>query len=388
MLSIRQSLICVIFAAISTAVLGQEPAISPAKTSDSVVALGAIDAGMDADLAAGFQAIQDQKWGDAVKLLEAYIAVNPEHIQALTNLAYAHEKLAEKVKANTADPQANERLTQAINRVVELYRKAASLADRTGEKRTAEQLYGRVLLYQPGNLDALLGQGRILATDRPLQAADRYIRYLKSPRGQKDAQAHLELARLYLANKYAYKSLEVLEEAVKISPDNPEVQIELARAYGTANQMEPAIVAANRALEKSPNDPNYHATLAGLLLKQNKLVKATEEAQLAIQNTRNVIKSESVDTQRLVDLSRFFDLYRQTLEAQLAERADQVPLRMELARAIREQAATAYLIGIQSAIKALRDAPASVQQQPEIRDELARLQDRFNRELGEENPSK
>ena len=203
---------------------------------------------------AGTSAVMSGKLDDARRILLAAIARNGRNLRALSTLAFAYERSAEQLRSEGSGTQSTAQADRFIDQAVDVYLTAGGVAIDQDQLSVAEQFYDRILLHRPGSAKALLGLARIYAaTDRHLQAVDRYRDYLASPEGKNDAKAYIELAELYLDGTHWRLAMDLLARAQKIQPDDPDVDMMLARAYQNGNQMADAMESAKKAKDKAPD---------------------------------------------------------------------------------------------------------------------------------------
>jgi len=336
-----------------------------------------VKAGMTPEqlLEAGRAAVEEGRLGDGRKILLALIAQDRTNLEAMSHLAFAYERSAEEARGDGSDPKAVAQADRFRDQMADVYLEAAALALRQDRISTAEQMYSRVLIHRPATARALLGLARIFAaTDRRIQAIDRYQSYLDSPAGREDAEAYLELGELYLQGGHWRQALDTFHHALKSSPDNADVHEALARAYHKGDRIDEALDAARQATEKAPRKAKYRATLAEIRIASGDAEQASLEARRAIEYAREAFRETPDEIKLLHELSGYYEVYERSLGELLKAGQAGLAVRVDLARAIQEHAAVERTLSLHRALKVLAKAPAESKDDVRLLETLAEVQ--------------
>jgi len=438
---------------------GQDPPATAPAAADTRPALppglagvAGVKPGMTRDqyIALAREARESDNLEDAQKILLAVAKQDPKDIQALQLLAQVYELRAEaeQTKADRGDPNAKEQSDTYLKGAIGTYLYAAPIAATAGALRMAEEMYNRVLSHDPANepalaglvetarlamdmnnvavaerlyrsvlvkrrtyAEALLGLARLMrATDRTLQAQERYKEYTSTPQGQQDSQAFLELGRLYRSLRLRNLALSTLVQAEQLDKWNPAILIELAGVYQEAGAPEKARKLAEAAIDNAPDDPANHQVYARILLGQNAqrikqvqaqlatgaaptpgqeqarqrllddLAKAKAEAQKAVTLAVGELPSAPGDVALLTSLNGYYGTCRQVLTTILSVRAGPgggqaaIADRIELAQMIRQHAAVLHTLNLHQALATLTAAGEQARNDVSFLENLAQLQ--------------
>jgi len=96
------------------------------------------------------------------------------------------------------------------------------------------------------------------------------------------ANAYNILSRLYLANGQTQKSVQLLEEATNIYPDDDELSSLLLSAYNQSGNTEEAMAAYRQEVEENPDDPTYRYNYGSILLNADRYDEAIEQLEAAV----------------------------------------------------------------------------------------------------------
>lgn len=320
-------------------------------------------------LEVGRTALEEGRMGDGRKILLALIAHDRTNLSAMSHLAFAYERSAEQARGDGSDPEALAQVDRFLDQMVDVYLEAADLAMAQDRMSVAEQMYGRVLIHRPATSQALLGLARIFAaTDRRIQAIDRYHSYLSSSLGRDDSEAYLELGELYLQGGYWRQALDAFYHALKLNPDKADVHEALARAYQKGDRMDEALEAARRATEEAPRIAKYRATLAEFRLAAGDAEQASLEARRAIEYTREALREAPDEIKVLRELSVYYEIYQRSLQALLTTNQANLIVRVDLARVVQEHTAVERSLSLHKALKVLMEVP------PESKDDIRLLE--------------
>jgi len=342
--------------------LQEIPGIRPGMSTEEL-----LDSGMEAVLAGRLE--------DGRRILLAVVQQEPQHLRALNDLGFVYERLAEEARRDEDDPDRATRAEHFIDQAVDVYSEAASLALAAEEYGVAEQLYYRILLHRPARASALRGLADVLArTGRRLQAIGRYQEYLNTLEGRNDPQGYLQLGQLYLEGDYWRQALEALQRAAELDDRDPDIDVALARAYLKGERLDDALQAARRATEKAPREARYRDVLAELEMARGDAEQSAIEARRAIEYTRAQLADRPQDVRLLEALSRYYETYEKALRTVLAEGKANPVVRVDLARALQEQAEVNRSLALANALEVLMRARGIEREDARLLEELASVQ--------------
>lgn len=302
---------------------------------------------------------QEGRYQDAERILTEVIRSEPRNLRAYQAVAQLYEIQAAALRADTNDPEAarakaDTLVAQAVKTYVQY---AAPLAIEQGNSETAEQIYKLVLQHERHryNPEALLGMARLLDAKNSLQAIDRYKTYLNPrfcPTGAKDAQAHLELGKIYFNRRYLNQAVSILENARALDPMNSEILLQLARTYLESGMRAKAMDMVRQAVNNAPGNPSYRDVYAQVLIAQatslqgtgapeivrQTLEQARTESGEAIRGAEAAVNASPGDTKALAVLQSCYATRQQVLSRLLQIAENDVKLVVELADYGRRQA--------------------------------------------------
>lgn len=382
------------------------PATSPAQVESLAVAhlrdVPGVKAGMSSDelIDLSLEAAQAYRWQDAEKILTEVIRQEPRNIRAYIVAAQVFEIHASAVGADAADPDAAAKKNTLIDQAVKTYVEyAARLAMEANDYQTAEQVYKTVLQYERHryNPQVLLGMARIQAARNSVQAIDRYKTYINPrlcPQGAKDAQAHLELGRIYLDRGFINQAVSTLEKARNLDPENAEILLALARAYLATPFRAKAVTVAAEAVGKAPANPAYRDVYAQIILSQidvpqgggglsaearERFAEARRQSEEAVRLARAEVQAAPGDARVLRVLETCYLTQRRILD--IASQMSGAGARsvVELARCRDELAAVQHTLALHKVLDDLQRAPEAARSDPVYLETLADLQARVYR---------
>ncbi len=157
---------------------------------------------------------------------------------------------------------------------------AGLLLEKEEKFADAEQEYKQALALDPAS-DALTGLANIYMRGRHLPEAEEYLRKLVAVHpGQADA--HVQLGRVLAAESKNDAAIAELQTAIKLAPNDAGVQRDLADLYATAGKNEEAEGAYRALIAAHPNDAELHSGLGQSLLRQKKFAAAQPEFAAAV----------------------------------------------------------------------------------------------------------
>lgn len=323
------------------------PGISPGSTPAewSAVAQRAVDSG---------------QWRIAQRILREVVILQPNNVSAASAMAFAYERQAAEKRADTTDPTAVQVADQLIDEAVRAYLFAAPRALAQGEVRLAERMYKQILMYRENEPQALMNYARLLkTTQRGVAAIEHYKKYVRTPTGEHDAQAYLELGELYRVSGFPKQAISALLSAKSIDPERAAIHAELALTYLDDRQHDESVAAAEEAVRRDPRNASYQYYLAGILLTQKEFPRAAEATQRAIELAREALAEEPFHRATLTALSSYYARYEVILGEILSRDADNITARLDVAKAIAEHADVSRLLSYQQALATLLAAPES-----------------------------
>ncbi|MDM8007765.1 MAG: tetratricopeptide repeat protein [Phycisphaerae bacterium] len=342
---------------------------------------------------------QSRRWQDAEKILTEVIRQEPRNLAAYQLAAQVYEIQASAVRADASIPDAAEKSNTLIDQAVKTYTEyAGPLALEMGDIATAEEIYRTVLRDERHryNPRALLGIARVMRAKGSMEAIDRYKTYV-NPRvcedGAKDAQAHLELGRLYYERRYFNQAVSTLEKARSLDPENAEILLELARAYQDTAFRPKALAVAEDAVRKDPGNPAYRSFYAQMLLAQSGAQQtgssmsaenrrlfdaARTEIDGAVRLARAGVQNAPVDMMRLRVLLGCFQVQQQILSVAAGIDPGDVRVVVELARCRQEITAVQHTMQLHGVLSDLKRAPPAARADRAYLELLADLQFRVH----------
>ncbi|HSW44276.1 MAG TPA: tetratricopeptide repeat protein [Phycisphaerae bacterium] len=349
----------------------------PQEVEESLQGIEGVRPGMTVDqlVDIGSKAVTAGRLDEGRKVLLAATARDTMNLRALSALAYAYERSAERARGGEADAATLAQADRFIEQAVDVYQAAGNQAIDQGRLDVAEPCFNRILLHQPANSKALLGLARIYAaTERRIQALDRYKDYLYSSEGKKDARAHLEVGELYLDGTYWRLAMDQLARARELNPNDPDVDMALARAHQKADRMDEAMAAAKEASRKAPGRAKYHNLLAELHLVRGDGEQASIESLRAIESARKNLNNAPDSTALLKELSQYYGTHEKAFRLLINEGKANPVVRVDLARAIQEHAAVDRMLALREALKVLSDVSGDARDDARLLEELAHVQ--------------
>jgi len=249
----------------------------------------------------------------------------------------------------------------------------------------ARQIVDAVLSRDPLNRRAAYYRGRLMIlADRGREALSAIERWVESPEGQNDWEAHLLQGRLYGAGGFHKLAKPSLLKAQTLNPTEPAVLIELARCemnllnYGAAaERMTEAIGLLGRNASSAEQ-----TLLAQILSKDGKLAQADQQAAAAVQKARTEVREAPGDAEMLRRLGNALDVAREIKRSGVEQSPDVVQDCLEISRLIQERAEVANRLNALEALSwSIRGLEAGKESSPpELYVDAAQLLRRLNRD--------
>jgi tetratricopeptide (TPR) repeat protein len=316
----------------------------------------------------------DKRLVEASKVLVYVVRRDQDNVRAFNQLARVYKRLAEDAREEGGS-SAQQRAERYDRWAVGAYLEAAETAYEDEDYTTAEELYNKVFMMDPSNAECKLGLARVFSeTGRKVQAQQHYKDYIKSPAGRTNADAYLELAKVYGELKSPFQRLSTLIEARELDPENVEVLKELARAFFDRQQIGQATSIAQEAVDKDPQNTESRFTLATILMARDEFDKAEEQITRAIELAREQLQRNPDDQELLSKLSKYYTKYGTLLRQRLNQDDKNLDARIRLAEIIRERATVDRLLIDLNALSVLQEAGPEAEENIRYLELLARLQ--------------
>jgi tetratricopeptide (TPR) repeat protein len=231
---------------------------------------------------------------EAIRELEAALAIKKTDRIAETNLAVAYQKANQPAKAVAlfSDLEADAKLRkQALPPdVVAAYVRALAA---TGRLSQAGIEVKGLIHADPRNAGLHDELGSIDAQQKEWTAARQEFA-MAIQLSPELAMAHLHLG-LAMQAEGEPKAVDELIEAQRLAPDNPVIELELGKAFAAAGQDDQAIPLLQRALDGNPESPDAMYPLALALQRTNRVPEA-------IPLLRRVVASQPANAGALTNL--------------------------------------------------------------------------------------
>jgi len=236
----------------------------------------------------------------AVDEFKAALQIDPDYIEAQTNLAEVSNDVAGLEKISAHNPQALYYLGRRafrqnnFNSAAEYFQQAdmltvddeiksllaeALLAN--GEKETAQKSFYQALQLNPHNLSALLNLADLETEQRNFREAENF--YKRAIEIAPDnLRAHTNYANMLCANKRTLEALEEYRAAVILSPQTPELSYNLSLILKSLEEYEQALDLMFHAFYLAPEHTDWSLNIAETLILFND--KAPEKARKICEN--------------------------------------------------------------------------------------------------------
>lgn len=244
---------------------------------------------------AALQAIEAERYAEAVALLEPLAKAESPSFDVLMKLGGCCDQLAKAV-ANDFTPAGRDSFNKYSGKAVDCYLRASTLALTSGDPR-AEVVLRRVLFFAPRNPFALRALGRLYESNGSgILAITQYREYIKTPEGQADYDTQIAHGRLLVALGYWRPAVELLEKIRAVS--GPDAEQQLALAYLAGRQPEKALEAANRAVSNPRRSPEAFIIRASLFLQLGERSdprQALDDVLTAVRLAREMLAANPTD---------------------------------------------------------------------------------------------
>jgi tetratricopeptide (TPR) repeat protein len=310
--------------------------------------------------AVAWEAIQAERWRDAIRVLVHLSNLNRQDLDTLRLLAYAYERRSAEARDDPADPDGASKADAMLKEAVAVYMVAAPIAAARGQTLLAIRFLDQVLRYQPQYPPALLTMARIQTqSGASLEAVETYKKYVRTPAGEKDPQAHLELGRLFRMYRYFNHAIGALKKGLEEDPESAEIYAELAMAYLDSKAYDDAMKAIDEAVRRAPRNPEFQHILSKVLAVRNQPKESNTAAREAIRLARAELQESPGDVGKLTALKGYYETYQTTLQAYLSVDPENLEVRIDLARAAQEMAEVIRALNVHQALAVLLQAGES-----------------------------
>ena len=201
--------------------------------------------------------MDDNRWGDAIALLDAVIAADPRNARALANRAmcYAQTNRVEQATRDLAAAEAVQPVAAVNHRV------RAVLANRLSDKTTELAELTKSLTLEPGNPYARIMRSWLLQEqNREPEALANAAAFLDARPDNPDA--YLLLARLHIAQRRPVMAEEIAQSLLKEIPDHPITHRIAAQIYSDAGNRAEAVAQIGKAIQLKADDARLFYTRA------------------------------------------------------------------------------------------------------------------------------
>ncbi len=254
----------------------------------------------------GIEALQQQRFSEAEEKLAQFLKIAPFNAEGrfLYGVALAQQRKweqGEKEIRLAAEWNPNEsRYQEVIGKLAEFRRRdelheAGQKAMQNRDFKTAIAKFTELLALQPENTDIRYNLALAYANDgqydKAIEIIDEAIRQKpQDPEYQRlksQILEHKEYAAIQKANQILAEGDQLLREGkyqealqkyeaarAMISREEPSIWFAMGRCYVGLQQMDKAVAAYQKAIELNPRKPEYHQALALLYLNQGNLNEA------------------------------------------------------------------------------------------------------------------
>jgi tetratricopeptide (TPR) repeat protein len=212
--------------------------------------------------------------------------------------------------------------------------------------RKAREIVETVLARDRFHRRASYYRARLLVlADRSQEALGIIQRWVASPEGENDWEAHLLLGRLYQEGGFNKLAIPSLKTALSLNPRSPRILTELARCEANVLEYNDAARHARQAIDiLGPEATAAEYTLLARILSQSgELDEAEQEIVIALNSARSAARDQGAAPATLDALSKALELAVRIKEARLQTDRQSPELYLELARLSRERGHVAAL---------------------------------------------
>jgi tetratricopeptide (TPR) repeat protein len=236
-------------------------------------------------------ALRQNKRTAAMEYLNKALEIRSDYVDALAKRGELFEMLNQKDKAvvdfQKAFDMAPKRV-QLKDNLIRLYKTMASDSERQGKKDDAMAIYANLARLVPSNVEYRLKRGMIMYDNKDYNGAVAELSFVvgKTPGNAQASKAltdsYQRLAQQRLAEKNYKEAVNLLEGALKNSPDSVELKVLMARAKGAMGESANALTELDAVLASSPNNADALAERANIRTITKELPKALADADAAV----------------------------------------------------------------------------------------------------------
>ncbi len=152
----------------------------------------------------------------------------------------------------------------------------------SGDYRTAEQLFQRVVELEPEHKQAWSHLGRaLLAQSKLTEAAAAFRKQLEV--NPSDPHIRDLLGQALARNRKSDEAVEVFRQQLELHPRDLEAQFWLGNVYLNQRKFADAVAVLEKAVELSPEEPTMHLTLGRALIKNGQTERGVAELSKAVE---------------------------------------------------------------------------------------------------------
>ncbi|HEY6307569.1 MAG TPA: tetratricopeptide repeat protein [Candidatus Angelobacter sp.] len=236
------------------------------------------------------------------------LQIDPGSEEAVTQLARLYDEEGDSKKAIETLNSVPE-----SGRTSKIYAALGATYEQQKDYKSAIAAFQHALVLDKDNLEAMRGLAQNLANDNQIEAALSAYRTLQDADSQ-DAQASMEVGKLYRhLGKYDL-AMENLKKAEALAPDQPEVAYEEAIVLEAQGKYDEAGVLYQKLVTRSASpDGNYTAgernNRALFLERLGSVYRETGKPMLAVETFRKIVDLGGEEAAR--GYNEIIDLYRE-----------------------------------------------------------------------------
>ncbi len=238
-------------------------------------------------------------------------------------------------------------IDELLDRALAFIRRAEARGpDAQDAFRKAREIVEAVLERERFHRRASYYRARLLVlADRSQEALGTIQRWVASPEGENDWEAHLLLGRLYQEGGFYKLARPSLKTALSLNPRSPRIFTELARCEANLHEYAVAARYARQAIDILGDDATAteYILLARILSQGGQVEEAEQQIIIALNTARSAVREQGATPGGLDALSRALDLAVSIKEARLQDDRQSPELYLELARLSRERGRVAAL---------------------------------------------
>ena len=206
----------------------------------------------------------------------------------------------------------------------------------------------------------------LVLADRSQEALGIIQRWVASPEGENDWEAHLLLGRLYQAGGFHKLARPSLNTALSLNPREPSILTELAECEADLLEYEQAARHTREAIGLLGADvtAGEYVLLARILMLDRRMDEAERQVVIALNAARSAVREGGATRPALGSLGDALDLARRIKESGLQTNPQSVDLYLELAQLIRERGQVDALVRANEALAWAKQGLATAEVAP------------------------